>query len=55
LLHALRVPRAYRALDGYTLHDTAENYLKIAQAIYKARGIATESSISALESNESSM
>ncbi|BCG02309.1 hypothetical protein PPGU19_068770 (plasmid) [Paraburkholderia sp. PGU19] len=57
LLHALRVPRAYRALDGYTLHDTAENYLKIAQAIYKnkARGIAAESSISALESNESSM
>ena len=57
LLHALRVPRAYRALDGYTLHDTAENYLKIAQAIYKhkARGIAAESSISALERNESSM
>ncbi|AUT64224.1 glycosyltransferase family 4 protein [Paraburkholderia terrae] len=57
LLHALRVPRAYRALDGYTLHDTAENYLKIAQAVYKhkVRGIAAESSISALESNESSM
>jgi glycosyltransferase involved in cell wall biosynthesis len=55
LLRALRLPRAYRALDGYTLHDTAENYLKIAQTIYKPRGIAAKSSISGLESNESSM
>ncbi|CAG9197028.1 glycosyltransferase family 4 protein [Paraburkholderia caribensis] len=56
LVHALRVPRAYRALDGYTLHDTAESYLKIAQAIHKdkGRGIRAES-ISALESNETSM
>ena len=33
LLNALRAPRAYRSLDGYTLRDTAESYLKIAHAI----------------------
>jgi glycosyltransferase involved in cell wall biosynthesis len=55
LLHALRAPRAQRALDGYTLRDTAESYLKIAQAVSDVRGIATGSSISGLKSNESSM
>jgi glycosyltransferase involved in cell wall biosynthesis len=54
LLHALRAPRAHRALDGFTLHDTAESYLKIAQTIFEAGGIAAGSSMSGWKSNGSS-
>ncbi|WP_109482082.1 glycosyltransferase [Paraburkholderia sp. C35] len=55
LLSALHARRAFRPLDGYTLHDTAESYLKIAQAVCETRGTAADSSIAGWKSNESSM
>lgn len=55
LLHSLRAPRARRMLDGYTLRDTAESYLKIAQAVSDTRDMAAGSSMSGLKRNESSM
>lgn len=41
LLDAIHTPRAHRALDGYTLRDTADSYLKIAQQIVEAGGVVT--------------
>ncbi|MPW22119.1 glycosyltransferase [Paraburkholderia sp. CNPSo 3157] len=43
LIHAMHTPRAYRPLDGYTLRDTAESYLKVAQAIFESSGISSMS------------
>ncbi|MBP0593318.1 glycosyltransferase [Paraburkholderia sp. LEh10] len=51
LIHALRAPRVYRPLDGYTLHDTAESYLKIAQTIFDSGRISRRSSMAGLKSN----
>lgn len=45
LLDALKAPRTWRSLDGYTLHDTAESYLKIAQAVFEACGITKDVSL----------
>nr|WP_277398005.1 glycosyltransferase family 4 protein [Paraburkholderia sp. Tr-20389] len=55
LLDALHAPRARRAMDGYTLRDTAERYLKIAQNVFEGNGIAGKSSIPDWKRNESSM
>lgn len=55
LLDALNAPRARRVLDGYTLRDTAERYLKIAQTVFHGDGIAENASLHDWKSNESSM
>jgi glycosyltransferase involved in cell wall biosynthesis len=54
LLAAMRAPRTRRVLDGYTLHDTAERYLKLAQTVFEG-GIAKDSSMPGWKSNETSM
>ncbi|MEI5996659.1 glycosyltransferase family 4 protein [Paraburkholderia bengalensis] len=53
LVDALHAPRAWRALDGYTLRDSAEGYLKVAQAISGAGINAGGSSISSWKHNQS--
>jgi glycosyltransferase involved in cell wall biosynthesis len=53
LLDALNAPRAWRSLDGYTLHDTAESYLKIAQAVFEACGISKDASLPRWKGHES--
>ncbi|ACC75727.1 glycosyltransferase [Paraburkholderia phymatum] len=55
LLDALHSPRAHRALDGYTLRDTAERYLNIAKTVFERNGIAANASIADWKRNESSM
>ncbi|MEM5341136.1 glycosyltransferase [Paraburkholderia azotifigens] len=55
LLDALHAPRSHRALDGYTLRDTAERYLKIAQTVFDGDGIAESLSLHDWQRNESSM